>query len=221
MSKTFFEKLFNKDSITFVCPENQMCRKGYKVISNGGIYAVAKSRRKLNNLSPQYGCEPGDWLNLYRIGICDEKDGDIIAKRNEWIDTAIKEKKWLIEMWHDVSTTKIGFQTITHVEAEMHLDYIAKRKNDFWVALFSDAVKYIYERQNANVIAFVKNGFLNVFVEINNLPRDIFNQVLTVCIDCSSTVFNNSNLSFEKNSGNRVLYVDLKPFTLKRIPLFN
>lgn len=221
-SKRYYERIFRTKSISFVCPENYMCSLGYKIISENSIYAVARGNmpRDFNSLSPEKGILPGQWYNLNRVGINDNAD---VAKRDrkQWVDDVIREKKWLIEMWHNVKSEDDGaFQTIIIEEAEEHLDYVAKQ-NELWVALFSDAVKYIYEKQNSIITSYLYNGFLYVFVELINLPIDTFDQELTVLIDCSSPSFDDSSLNFHCYSGKRTLLLNVIPNHLYQIEIKN
>lgn len=191
-AKVFFEKIFNKEQVSFVPPENQMCSLGYDLLREHGTYAMVKSRFDYNTLSPEYGIKPSQWLNLYRIGILDAEGDYAKEERNKWIDTAIQNRKWLIEMWHNVSEDYTsGFQTLSPKDAEDHLGYISQQRDRLWVALFSDAIKYIYERQKAVVKAYYDCDYLSVFVELLSLPYEVFDHELTVKIDCSSAVFNN------------------------------
>ena len=219
-SKIFFEKLFKYDSFTFVCPENQMCDLGYEIISENDIYAVARGTRGFNSLTIDKGTAPGQWLNLKRMGIRDNTEEDIRIMRKQWVDIAIKQHKWLIEMWHDVNIDdKFGYQTILPEEAEEHLEYISKRKNELWTALFTDAVKYIYERQNATVKAFLDKDYLYISLQIDSLPIEIFNHELTVKVNCSPELFDNCNLDYFFENDCRYLLVDVLPGEVKRIPI--
>ena len=219
-SGVFFEKIFNTKSFTFVCPFNQMCSMGYEIMSENGIYAVARGTRGLNELSPRFGYEPGELMNLKRNGVMDVFDGNAEDHRRELVESAIENNKWLIEMWHNVSEDMSkGYQTILPEEAEVHLKYISERKDELWVALFTDAVKYIYERQNAEVKAYISDGYLNIVVELNNLPLFIFDQELTVKVDCSSIAFDRYQLDYTYEDGKRYIQTDVAPGRTRQILL--
>ena len=185
-SDKWYEDWLGYEQIVFVCPENQMCDNGYKILQDNGFYAVRRGQRGFNSLSPEKGIEAGQWLNLMVQGICDE--GVDISVRNSWIDSAINDNLWLIEMWHNVMPYDDGYyQTILVNDAEEHLDYVNEKykSNDIWVATFDEAVKYIFERQNADVKAFVENQRLHLFISLTDgeMAYNTFDQPLTVIVE--------------------------------------
>ncbi len=182
-SDKWFEDTFGGEQIVFVCPENLMCENGYEILSENNFWAVRRGYRGYNSLSPEEGIEEGNWFNLRVQAIQDE--GVDLSVRNGWIDTAISDNVWLIEMWHNVMAEDDGgYQTILISDAEAHLDYVAEKaeSNDIWVATFDEAVKYIREKQNSEVIAYIDGGELHIYVELlnENMNYITFNQPLTV-----------------------------------------
>lgn len=186
----YFEKLTGTDQICFVCPENQMCTKGYTILENNGFYAVRRGTRDYNSLSPEEGTEPGQWFNLCCMGIMDDGvDSDV---RNGWVDYAVENHVWLIEMWHNVKFEDDGnYQTIEFDEAEEHISYIENAASEecIWVATYTEATKYIRERQNASVYSYIIDNELHVYVELNDssMSYDVFDQPLTVAVFLPST----------------------------------
>ena len=210
-SGKYFERVLKRPSISFVCPENKMCKKGYEIIQKSELYATTKARKgfEYNSLNPDSGIQPGNWFNLGRIGILDTSDEE---ERKKWIDAAAKQGKWLIEIWHNVSeNTSSGFQTISPETAEKHLQNLSEKKDEVWIALFTDAVKYIYERQDATVKAFIQNESIHIIVELNELPKGIFDQDLSVKIDCSSEEFDKYTMDWVFEKENRYLLVNVTP----------
>ena len=178
-SRKYFNRVFSTDDALFVCPDNTMCNNGYKILHQDGVTAVARGTRGINSLDVQEGMEPGQWYNLMRVGVMDKNTlGGY--ERNRWVDEVEALGGWLIEMWHNVSEDKnSGYQTISPKEAEDHLKYILNKKN-IWYALFSDVVKYVRERQNAELYSYIYDGFLFIFVDIGDLYLKGYNQELTV-----------------------------------------
>lgn len=182
-SKKYLENQFGTEQIVFVCPENQMCPSGYNVLLNNGYWAVRRGVQGFNSLSPDEGFEPGQWYNLYSMGIMDPGIGP--EERDAWIDYAIDNKVWLIEMWHNVLPEDDGmFQTILIDDAKPHLSYLSElvSQNKIWVASFTEAVKYIREKQNSCVIAYVLDNELHINVKLisDDMSYSTFNQPLTV-----------------------------------------
>ena len=181
----WYEDWLGYEQISFVCPENQMCKNGYKILRENGFWAVRRGDRGLNSLSPEEGTQEGQWFNLKVQGICDE--GADTQARNHWVDTAIKDKAWLIEMWHNVMPEDDGgYQTILIPDAEEHLDYVAQKAaaDEIWVATYDEAVKYIRERQNSRLNAYISGDELFVSAELTNqkMSYETFNQPLTVSV---------------------------------------
>ena len=179
----YIEELTDTKQICFVCPENQMCTKGYKVLGDNGFYAVRRGSRNFNSLSPDEGTEQGQWFNLCCMGVMDE--GVNTEIRNNWVDYAVENKVWLIEMWHNVMYEDDGFyQTILVPDADEHLSYIEKMSSDksIWVATFTEATKYIREKQNAKLYSYIIDDEIHIYVELTdrNMTYDTFNQPLTV-----------------------------------------
>lgn len=165
----WFADWLQRKPISFVCPHNKMCELGYKILEDNGYWAVRRGARGFNSLSPEAGRQPGQWLNLMVQGIRDQ--GVDKSARNQWIDTAINDKKWLIEMWHNVMPEDDhGYQTLLISEAEEHLNYVATKSqlNDIWVASYDDAVKYLLEKQHAHVQSYVHETRLHIFIELTN-----------------------------------------------------
>ncbi len=150
-SKEYLEHRFRTHQIAFVPPHNQLSDKAFQICENH-FYAIRRWKRELNFLSPKVGKEPMDWFNLGCKGI-----GDVnrTKERNDWVDQCIEQRKWLIEMWHNVSEdVEHGYQTISPMDAEEHIDYICRQqdKGKLWVASFVDATKYLLEAQTSKVI---------------------------------------------------------------------
>lgn len=184
-SKSFFEANFQTDQIAFVPPENVMCELGNKIIVENGIYAVRKGQRGENGLQLLRYDIPGQWYSLTVHGIGDVKS---TKERNAWIDNAIVNNTWLIEMWHNVSSNTIaGYQTISSADAISHMEYINQLHSEkkIWAASFVDATKYLYEKKNSTVEAVQEGTSLKIrlkFDNKDNLPKEVFDFPLTVKI---------------------------------------
>ncbi len=216
----WYENWLGNEQITFVCPENQMCEKGYKILEENGFWAVRKGHRGYNSLSPEDGTADGQWFSLMVQGICDE--GVDTQTRNEWIDTAINDKVWLIEMWHNVMPGDDGcYQTILIADAEEHLDYMVQKSslNDIWVATFDEAVKYIREKQNAELKAYLYEDTLYISVNLTNtdMSLETFNQPLTVKIELPDYYVLNSTEDY--SIADNVLEINIIPGEMEIIEL--
>ena len=185
-SDRYYEKNFGKEQIVFIWPENAMCSNGYSILLKNGFWASRSDYRGFNSLSPVDGCEGGQWYRLNLFGIKD--DGVDTSVRNGWIDQAVANNAWVIEMWHRVALEEDEyFQTITIEEASEHLDYLSEKvsSGEVWNPVFTDAVKYIREKQNSKVYAYIADGELHLYVELTDgrMSYDTFNYPLTVGVD--------------------------------------
>lgn len=186
-AKRYFEKRFGTEQICFVCPENQMCSNGYELFRQSGVLAVRQGTRGYNDLSPDQGENPGEWYNLKTMGIMDQTGPDAREIRRKWLDDAVRENKWLIEMWHNISEEDDGgYQTILKEDAEKHLAEIKELSDNgqLWAAKFTDAVKYIVERQHCKASAVICNNelYLSLAVRSDGIDASVFDHPLTVMI---------------------------------------
>lgn len=185
-AKLFMEENFCTPQIAFVPPNNQLSKAAYNVL-NGCYYAIRRWKRLLNDLSPLHGNEFMQWLNLGCKGI---KDVDSTQERNQWVDDSIAQNKWLIEMWHDVNKEEFlnhSYQELVIHEAKEHIAHIVKRQQEgkLWIASFTEAVRYIYERQTASIsVERVSNELWKLSLTKGITEKDNrFDMPLTVRID--------------------------------------
>lgn len=226
----WFRANFVTDQIAFVPPENTMCQKGYDLLKASGIYAVRQGTRELNSLSPMKGTLASQWFNLYTAGICDLETTEW---RNSLVDTAIEYNAWLIEMWHNVyrEGQDVGYQGLTYEMADEHMKYLLERKEDnsIWVASFTEATKYIYEKQNASLKVILNNDKIiaEVSTDISKLPADIFDFPLTLKIPLplgwNSVAANDENNAVWIKTDNDVKYIivnvvpNSSPITINKV----
>lgn len=220
-SISYLEENFKIRQVAFVCPENVMSDTGYAVLKKTNISAVRRGTRGLNQISPQEGEEPFNWFNLGVQGICDE--GVDTKVRNSWVTMAADKRLWLIEMWHNVAQTDDGYyQTISKKDAEEHLKFISENKDDLgvWVATFSEATKYIKERQSAVAKALLYEDRIEIVANIfdNKIPTKLFNQELTIKIALLDKLWldkamlnSNSKFWLQEENGRQYLYINVRP----------
>ena len=185
-AKEYYKNNFKTPSFTIVAPENSTTEEGFSIWQEMGILAARLGARGENALNKKitYGTAPGEWLNLKMRGLYDAKD---TIGRNAWIDSAINNGTWVIEMWHDISPNgDVRFQPISTAKAREHLEYISKQQeaNNIWAASFTQAVSYIYQRDYGEVKAYMMNNSIAVCYNKlkNDLPWDEFNVPITVKI---------------------------------------
>ena len=106
-----------------------------------------------------------------------------------------------------------GFQTILIPDAEEHLDYLALKTaaDEIWVASYDEAIKYIREKQNSRLNAYISDNKLFISAELTNrkMSYETFNQPLTISVVLPEgyTVGEAENMT----KGDNVLSLDLIP----------
>ena len=70
------------------------------------------------------------------------------------------------------------------------INYIAKKaaSNDIWVAIFTEAVKYLREKQNSNEETYINNNKLYIFIKMTNakMSYETFSRPLTILVNLPS-----------------------------------
>ena len=96
----------------------------------------------------------------------------------KWVDTAIQNRRWQLELWHGVDGE--GSSPVPSDIATPYFEYVASKKNELWIATFNEAVQYLREKQHATLNINANNsGNLEVSIT-HDLPQDIFNYPLSV-----------------------------------------
>ena len=178
-SKELLESWFpENDVITFAAPNNTMSAAGYEIVKQN-YYAARLGNRGYQSMDIEDGTAVGQWYNLKMFGIGDSPDTN--ETRNARVDKAIADGYWLFEMWHGVTE---GYQGQTINNAINHYKYIASKQDagKIWVANYTEAVKYLREKQaSVSYADLTDSGVLvEVATDNTNLPADIFNYPLTV-----------------------------------------
>ena len=186
-SKEWFEQNFETDAISFAAPNNSMSTRGWEIMKEQGYYSARLGSRGFNNIPPEDGTKAGQWMNLHMQGIGDGANNT--AMRNGWVDTAIKNGQWLVEMWHNVSENGTGgYQPISRAAAEEHIAYMVEKRDagELWIAGIVEATKYLREYQVSSVSA-AKTADGKVQAEVtypsDALPSEIFDYPLTVKVE--------------------------------------
>ena len=183
-AKAFYEEHFSTPAFTYVPPYNDISVAGNRFFKENGIFAVRCRPDGNNPLSPKYGEEEFNWLNLgmHDIG----GGGYTTADRNSWVEVACQKHQWTIEMWHDVCRYKLTHcRPIWEKDAMEHLTFLAEKQSEgiLWVAHFTKAAAYLHERQHC-ALHMLEQGPTQVRFSVDFtdafLPRTLFTFPLTV-----------------------------------------
>lgn len=174
-SKTILQSLFEgQEVLGFVAPENKSNGASDEVIIQH-YAAMRKGVRGFNSLSPS---QP-DWYNLMVQGVMNTASE---ATMNGWLDTASDNGKWLIEMWHGVASYNPNtYNPVSKTVADNHLAYMGEKQEqgDLWVATFGEAIKYIRQRQAAD-ITVVENASSIEVTYTDDLDDSIYDEEVTL-----------------------------------------
>jgi peptidoglycan/xylan/chitin deacetylase (PgdA/CDA1 family) len=148
-------------------------------IYNSQIQQIAKSIY-LAARSTDPGYNSLNSLNRYALKTLSFDKRIRAVDADQWIDYAIQNNLWLIEMIHGINN--IGYSPIYSQELEEHLDYINNVKDKIWCSTVSNVIKYIDESQKAEVECDLCNDTVYK-IRLNDLLDDsIYNQPLSLRI---------------------------------------
>ncbi len=139
-------------------------------------YANRIAGGNLQNANPQ-----GDnWFSIR----CFTYNGHTTAEMNGWIDNAIQNKGWAVELLHSYvpGDTPNGLN-IAETIFDEHTKYIAEKKGQLWIATFNQVTAYIKERQSATVTIDWANETTMGLTVTDSLPDQQFHQPLTLTVN--------------------------------------
>lgn len=188
-SKTTLEGMFPEhDIITYAVPYGGMSDAAMEYAMQH-YYAIRYTTSDVQSLDPDISGGSGSWYKMHSPPTMyshlrgePEAQWQMIKKR---IDDAANG--WYAPITHrvgDVEDTDLPLEV-----AHKMFSYISELNEDgkVWVTTYSNAVKYVRERQNSTVSAWEENGEIYVKVNMSEktedgkpLPLDVFDQPLTV-----------------------------------------
>lgn len=170
-SQSFLQKYFGINAaLTFSYPWGHYNTSIKKITKN--LYLAARSSSK--------GFNSFYAPDKYALIMQDFNEHTEVSKANSWIDHAIKNQTWLIEMIHGINN--VGYSPIDSAELAEHLDYIKKVEDKIWCGTVSDVIKYIDESKKARIECAICNDTVYQ-IRINDFLNDsIYNQPLSVRI---------------------------------------
>ena len=159
---------------------------GATAVARRTYYAVRQGARGLQSLSPDTVSDgAGSWRSLYMHRFSDAG----IEAGKAWIDDAVAKGGWLITLSHGITATSGDYNM---ADADAFFAHAAKyvASGELWCGTFSEATRYVRERQNATVRAVATGSGFRVGVTLAEttadglpLPADVFNYPLTVNVE--------------------------------------
>ncbi len=197
-SKTLLEELFPEyDFITYAIPFGSMSADAAAIAIKTYYASRGVSSGAVQSLNPGFGTGNGTWGKLYSPTVVKkDADGNVVSETEQlaflktWVDNTVAEGGWYAPFIHkvgDVSGTEMTYNVIDGLFAYIDAYQDA---GDVWVSTFSDAVKYVRERQNTKTSVRYEVGNVYLTLDMANktedgldLPKDVFNHPLTVKVE--------------------------------------
>ena len=189
-SKTALEGYFPEyDVIAYAIPYGRMSEAAHSYAIQH-YYAIRSTEQGVQTLDPESSSKSGGWYKMYSPVVIydyfdDEMQWDYIKKT---IDNATNG-------WYAPIIHRVGDVTDTDLSLEMAhrmFSYISELNEDgkVWVTTYTNAIKYVRERQNSTISAWEEDGDLYVRITMSEytddgkaLPLNIFNHPLTVKVE--------------------------------------
>jgi beta-galactosidase len=148
-------------------------------------YAARGGIRGDNSLDPT----EDEWFNLKTRGLKDRDYGQgtgfdgvvLVSDMNAWIDTAIDNNRWVIEMLHGVKEKDPhSYAPPAGADVAEHFSYLSGKLDKVWCGTFTEVTKYIRQRQNAAITQLLTDGSYFSISLKDTLDNSIFNFPLTL-----------------------------------------
>jgi peptidoglycan/xylan/chitin deacetylase (PgdA/CDA1 family) len=117
-------------------------------------------------------------LDRYSLNIQGFGSGTDASRANSWVNYAIKNHLWLIEMIHGINNE--GYSPIDSSDLSDHLDYIKESEENIWCSTVSNVIKYLDESRTTRVECdFCTDYEFNIRAD-DSLDDEVYNQPLTL-----------------------------------------
>ena len=161
-----------------------------------------------------------EWFDLPSGTVTIDKPAETL---NGWIDKALTNKTWFIELLHGIAEddkpiTGSTDYSIKKSVCREHFEYASTLTDRMWCATFEEGVKYIRERQNATLKTCYEGDVICVELT-DTLPDRLFDFPLTVKVPVpadwteAEALQNGETLSvrMETVNGEKFVYVNVVP----------
>lgn len=199
---------------------------GQKIVSMANPYVVTDDAIddviRQRHYSARNGGDGYNTLNptekeWYRLDFQTALHKTTANEMNAWIDHAIENKLWLIEMWHGVDGQ--GWEPPASEECDKHLFYLSQKLDTVWNGTMEEVTLYLREKQHTTVITELADETELRASLKTDLDRSLFQFPLTLKTEvpsdwnaarviCGSR---DQTLAVGNVGGNRVVYYDAVP----------
>lgn len=227
-----------QDVLTFGIPYSSYVKEAMDCLREnfyavrGGNCAISypSVQGKMQSLDPTFGTELGSWYNPVGVRMMPEKHESYPTITNDtlaaYLDKCVSEGGWFLSAAHGIVEGENMDITVENLSLLLAKMQHYQNQGKLWVATYSEATKYIRERQSSTVTAYERLG--NIFVDLSMaentadglpLPADVFNMPLTVKVRVPDTYgrieytqAGKTYTTYCKNEGGiRYAYIDLVP----------
>ena len=197
-SKALIESMFpDYDILSFAIPHGTMDESATS-FAQEYYYAMRTNVAGVQSLDPGFTHTYGSWAAMYAPATYRLKYNSNYNDEVQWaliksdIDKAANG--WYIPLTHRVGD--VDGTDMSYAVADQMFSYIASLRNDgkVWVATYSEAIKYVRERQNTTLTAKKVGGNISLVATLAEktqdglaLDKDVFNQPLTVKVEVDSS----------------------------------
>ena len=194
-SKAKLEGYFpDYDFLSYAIPYGSMSDASHEY-GNPIYYALRTTRVGVQSLNPDFSNDYGSWNKMYSPGVMQPQYRDDPDAQWTWIKQCIDNavNGWYVPIIHrvgDVESTDLPLAV-----AHKMFSYISDLDTEgkVWVTTYSNAIKYVRERQNSYAQAWEEDGSIYLKVSMSEytednkpLPLDVFNHPLTVKVNVPS-----------------------------------
>lgn len=167
-SRYQLEKLLERRVLTFAYPWGEFDQNIKSTVSK--FYIASRSA----NL----GYNWLDRIDYYGLKVQAFNQGVESRTADKWVDFAIKNRCWLVEMIHGLEGD--GYLPLDSADFVSHLGYINEKKDDLWVATVSDVIKYVSEASKTKVSCINCSDSLYYLTIDDELNDSIYNQEISI-----------------------------------------
>ncbi len=121
---------------------------------------------------------PNDLMQVSSISCGTEGTVKTTEDFNTTVDSAITTNGWCVFLFHAIDGS--GWSPVDSSELQPHLEYVAANPNKFWIATYSDTVRYITQRDAIIIQEILNKSDLIQCSITHNLDQTIYNTPISI-----------------------------------------
>lgn len=195
-SKKLIEKMVGQECVTLA----------YPYCFGGDVELTKKYYISARGCSSEYiSPETDNLFDLSSFPIGSAYNIKTAEDLNNIVDKGLEQKRWTVFLIHGIDNDN-GFSPLETVELERHFQYVVSNEDNFWVATFKDATKYILEANSLTILENKKDEN-NIEIEVSaeyktditllDVPVTISKKLSTSCKNVN--IFKENDLEMVKS----------------------